>query len=480
VNFQFPLSKIPLYLVYFILATVPLLFGAVHPIFYGSYVFLVLVGLGSWLCLFVPEQDPPLLARFWLLPIIILLFFSAFQSMPLPFSWVDLISPARALRVEMVNTLAGTEQNYISISDHGLLSLTRVVLFLALLVYYLSIKALMRHDEKIIRILVFIIIAVGVFEALYGILQFLSPRLGVLWLTRKYAAACGTIIYKNQYASFLNMCWPLSLAVAACYLADTQHFFKGRKFRSLRERIKRMGGKEKLIPIFFLATGIILLAVLFSMSRGGMISMLLVMLLLNVYLPGSRRGKVGFFALFCLFAIVYGSLLGLDTLVSRFDNIDVAGSSRLKIYMSSLPLLMDHWLSGIGLGSYSLLSPIYLKGIPSAAHFDKAHNEYLQLAIELGIPAVVLFFTWLSLAMVLAGKHLFQKREEEDGKIDFVVVIGGGAFCGLLGFFFHGVADFGWRLPANLFYAVTLAALVSHATTKIQGTTGKGHTIKGS
>lgn len=229
-----------------------------------------------------------------------------------------------------------------------------------------------------------------------------------------------------------------------------------------------MGDKEKLIPIFFFATGIILLAVLFSMSRGGMISMLLVMLLLNVFLPLSRKVKLRFFTLFCFFTIAYGSLLGLDTLVARFDNIDVAGSSRLKIYLSSLPLLMDHWLSGTGLGSYSLLSPIYLKGISSTAHFDKAHNEYLQLAIEFGIPAALLFFTWLASTMVFAGKYLFQNKAGEDGKIDFVIVVGGAAFCGLLGFFFHGVADFGWRLPANLFYAVTLAALVSHATTKIR------------
>ena len=467
-NIRIYLSKIPLYLVCFILATVPILFGAVHPILYGSYVFLVLVGLGSWLCLFVPEHNTPLITRFWLLPIILLLFYTTVQSIPLPLSWVEFISPARALRVGIVNTLAGTQQNFVSISDHGLLSLTRVVLFVALLVYFLSIKVLMRRDEKFFRILVFIIIAVGVFEALYGILQFPSPRLGVLWLPRKYVAACGTIIYKNQYASFLNMCWPLALAVAASYLADAQHLFKGRRFRSLRERIKRMRDNERLIPIFFLATGIILLAVLFSMSRGGMISMLLVMLLLNVFLPVSRKVKLGVLFLFCLFTIAYGSLLGLDTLVARFDNIDAAGSSRLAIYKSSLPLLMDHWLSGIGLGSYSLLSPVYLKGISSTAHFDKAHNEYLQLAIEFGIPAVLFFFTWLTSAMIICGTYLFKNKDGKDGKIDFEIVIGGAAFCGLLGFFFHGLADFGWHLPANLFYAVTLAAMASHAVTKIR------------
>ena len=33
----------------------------------------------------------------------------------------------------------------------------------------------------------------------------------------------------------------------------------------------------------------------------------------------------------------------------------------------------------------------------------------------------------------------------------------------LLGFLIHGLIDFGWRLPANSLYAVTLVALISYA-----------------
>ena len=44
--------------VLFVLATVPLLFGAVHPIVQSGYVCLVLAGLGGWLLLRRAEQRP--------------------------------------------------------------------------------------------------------------------------------------------------------------------------------------------------------------------------------------------------------------------------------------------------------------------------------------------------------------------------------------------------------------------------------------
>ncbi len=426
--------------------------------------FLVLAGLGTYLCYILPEQQSPLIAKGWLLPLVLLLAFAAIQSVPFPLSWIELVSPARAERVEMVNRLAQTKQNFISLSDQGLFSLSRVVLLVALLVYFLSLRVLMRQDDKVILIIVFIVTAVGVLEALYGLFQFLSPRVGILWLPIKSRAAYGTIIYKNQFSSFMNMCWPLALAGATIYLKNSVGSGRKKSRRQkIREKIRRMGDTEKQVPLYFLATGIMLLAVLFSLSRGGIISMFLVMIFLNVFLPISRKAKFIFLGFFLAFLLAYGSLLGLGTILSRFDSIGLSGSSRIEIYLASLPMLMDHWLSGIGLGSYTLLSPIYLKGFTANLHYDKAHNEFLQLAIELGIPAAVFFFSWLTGAMYVAGKKLMGQRKNNVGQVDSTIIIGGAAFCGLLGFFIHGLADFGWRLPANLFYAVTLAALVCHA-----------------
>lgn len=466
-NISTKLSKAPLYLAIFILATVPLLFGAVHPIVYGSYVVLVLVGLGSWLCFFVPWQQSILTGKAWLLPLVLILFYTAFQSIPLPLSWVEILSPARAYRVQMVNSLAETQQNFISLSDHGLLGLTRVILLFALLVYYLSLKILMQSDNKVFHIIFLIIIFLGVLEALYGLFQFLNPRIGILWLPTRSRAASGTIIYKNQFASFLNMCWPFALAgVTICLTGNTRSSGKRHRRQKLRERLKRMDVMAKRAPLFFLATIIMLLAVLFSLSRGGIISMFLVMLLLNMFLPIARKPKFIFLGLFLFFILGYSSLLGLDTLLTRFNNIGSSGSGRWGVYVASLPMLRDHFLTGIGFGSYSLLSPVYLKGITNLHHFDKAHNEYLQLAIELGVPMALFFFSWLFWVMIMAWKKLLNRIRMSEQHVDSTLVIGSAAFCGLMGFLIHGAIDFGWHLPANLFFATTLAAVLSHSVSE--------------
>ncbi len=151
-----------------------------------------------------------------------------------------------------------------------------------------------------------------------------------------------------------------------------------------------------------------------------------------------------------------------DTLIARFGSIDTSGEHRIDLYLSSLPMLLDHWLTGIGFGSYSLLSPVYLKGFPEHIHYDKAHNEYLELLIELGIPVALLLFGWMLSGMVklMLGLLSVMKNTKIDQKR---VVLGTAAFCGLVGFLVHGLVDFGWRLPANLVYSVTLLALCAES-----------------
>ena len=158
----------------------------------------------------------------------------------------------------------------------------------------------------------------------------------------------------------------------------------------------------------------------------------------------------------------YGLLLGLDTVVNRFNSIDQSGLGRLNIYLASLPMVHEHWLTGIGLGSYDLLSPVYLKGLPAQVHFDHAHNEYLEFAVELGLPAAALLFGWLATLMVRAGLGLSRLHRTEEAR-STAVLVGTAAFAALVGLFVHGWVDFGWRLPATLFYATTLAALVATA-----------------
>lgn len=463
------LSQAPQYLVLFVLATVPLLFGAIHPIVQGVYVTLVLLGLGGWWLYAVPGKKADAISLYRLLPVFILLVFITLQSLPLPFSWIELLSPTRAERVRMVNVLAESRQYFIAISDQGLAGLQLPALILALIVYFFSLKVLLRADDAFMALLVSVVTLVGVLEALYGLFQFLSPRVGILWLPISSPAAQGTIIYKNQYATLLNMCWPLACAWAVVYLRKflaVEHIQGHRK--KIRATIKKLSNMKKEVPVFFFATGIMMLAVLFSLSRGGIIAMVMVLFFLNFYLPITPKTKAFTMGFVVLFILGYGMFLGLDTAIDRFNTLEESGATRIGVSLGSLRMLTDHWATGIGLGSYTLLSPVYLKGFSPDVHFQHAHNEYLELAIELGIPAAALFFSWLGFVLCIAGKRLFARINRPTSEVRSADIVGGAAFCALLGFFVHGVADFGWRLPANLFFAVTLAALMSFSLEKPQ------------
>ena len=95
--------------------------------------------------------------------------------------------------------------------------------------------------------------------------------------------------------------------------------------------------------------------------------------------------------------------------------------------------------------------------------FDFAHNEYLELAIELGLPAAILLFLWMLRQVWKSGMKAVKAGRKIDTFTFFpektIIVIG--SFCAIAGFLLHGFVDFVWRLPANAFYAVTIMAMLN-------------------
>ena len=189
--------------------------------------------------------------------------------------------------------------------------------------------------------------------------------------------------------------------------------------------------------------------------------MFLLLLMLCYLLPGKRVNKLYVFSSLVMFSIGYGAIIGFEKILMHFNTIGASGIGRINTYISSLPLLMDHWFTGIGLESFSLLSPIYLKNFPENVHFDRVHNEYLEIFIELGVPCATILFIWLATLIVRIGLQLRRKPYGESSGGQYSTIIAIGIYCAIIGFLFHGLADFGWRLPANLIYATTLSALLT-------------------
>ncbi|SDP71293.1 O-antigen ligase family protein [Desulforhopalus singaporensis] len=449
-----------LFLICAVITTVPLVFGAVHPIVLSVYVFILLFVVGSWVVLNGSLESFAGLFSFGVLVPLVLVLYLILQTVPIPLSWLEIVSPNRAHRVEAVNRIAGAHILFAPISENSVIGFYRSFFLVSLMIYFFALKKLISSDTRAFIFIFYCVVGVGIFEALYGLVQFVKPQLGILWLPLTAGrAAHGSIIYKNQYASLLNMIWPVAVggiaAIAASRAASPGNSTGTRK---RRDAIDKMADNQLITPVLFAAVSVIILAVLFSLSRGGILTLLLVALLLIVMVPFSLRKKIFFLLLVGTIVGTYGALLGFDTIASRFGAISGSGNTRLSLYSASLPLLKDHLWTGIGLGSYNLLSPVYLKGFPVGVHFDRAHNEYLELFIELGLPMAGMLFLWLLVSM---ARLAFTLRQSAASYLENMpqISIGIGAFCGLVGFFAHGLVDFGWRLPANLIFAVTLAAL---------------------
>ncbi|WP_339137731.1 MAG: O-antigen ligase family protein [Candidatus Electrothrix sp. GW3-4] len=381
-------------------------------------------------------------------------------------SWLSLLSPARTSFLQSVNQLAETNIHYASLGYNPSSGILTVSFLIGLFLYAASLKKLLQSDRIFLRKILFTCIGVGILEAVYGLLQATNPHLGVLWLNdiRQFKGmARGTIIYKNQYAALLNMIWPL--AVGAALLLFKAPPKKNKQKRNKRKSATSDVGTHRLRGFLFLfLASIIMLAVLFSQSRGGTLSMLLILSILLIGLPVSAKNKLLLSGFFILITLSYGSIIGFTSILDRFMLIQQGGETRFNIWLSSLPMLQDHQLVGTGIGSYILLSAIYLKQFPENIAFDRAHNDYLEFAIELGLPLSLFFLCALIIILFLQIKKIWPYTRKELSRLPSPAIVSLVSSAAIIGFLAHGIVDFGWRLPANLLYVTTLFILLQHGT----------------
>ena len=135
------------------------------------------------------------------------------------------------------------------------------------------------------------------------------------------------------------------------------------------------------------------------------------------YLTQSRGGLlalavVGFAALLrtrrrpatlCALLVAFGALLTLAPvgLWQRFENIRLSGSpingdetaaqTRLELIVAGLSMVESHPLLGVGLDGFKAAAPSYDPRLGEPGTRYIAHNTYLQVAAETGLPGLLLF-----------------------------------------------------------------------------------------
>lgn len=87
-----------------------------------------------------------------------------------------------------------------------------------------------------------------------------------------------------------------------------------------------------------------------------------------------------------------------------FDNaINESGSSRESVYLTGIEIIKNSPIAGIGIGTYGSVA------YALSGSYGIAHNTYIQLTAEWGIPLTIIFFSYLITYIVRAFKGKYSR-----------------------------------------------------------------------
>jgi len=324
------------------------------------------------------------------------------------------------------------------------------------------------------------LIALALFESLYGLAEY-PGGWQYIWTYRRIyyvGSATGTFINHNHFAGLLEMILPLSLALALYHWGRASHHSRQ---RSLRDFLDRLGHPEILKSLLLLLVAVLLfVAIVFSLSRMGLVSALFSLAVLAMLASVGRRfGRVNWKLLAACLAIgaAITVWIGAGPVVEHFARLShdeplAAESSggRVAEWKSVAKLIRQHPWTGVGLGCFEFAFTRF-QSAQLTLIADHAHNDYLELAAELGIPAAAVFFALVFFVVARAARATLRAQSNptrssfSPSNLERALTIGAVAAASAL--LVHSTADFNLYIPAN---ALVFAVLLGMAYSPISST----------
>jgi putative inorganic carbon (HCO3(-)) transporter len=155
-------------------------------------------------------------------------------------------------------------------------------------------------------------------------------------------------------------------------------------------------------------TALMLGCLVYTYSRGAYVGLMLALAIFAV-LRDRRFVILGVIGLMMLPFLLPASVINRFTSIGNLN--DTSSFYRISVWLGSLRLARDYWLSGIGLG----LEPfklVYPKYSLNAAYAHHSHNIYMQLLIETGIAGLLMFFAIIAVyyKTMMAGFYKTKDR----------------------------------------------------------------------
>jgi O-antigen ligase len=331
-----------------------------------------------------------------------------------------------------------------------------LILVVCLSAYYLAQIVCQDRDRK--QRLIGFLVALGTFEAFFGLVQYLSGWQKIFTYTKKYdlEEATGTYVNRNHYAGFLEMVLPFAV-VLAVYQYGKMRRNQHRPTSKMKNITMGAGFQSLLFWIFISA--VIFIAIVFSRSRMGILSSLTCLTVMLCLLRLKQRTGLALSAIFTLLTICFLMWIGIASPIGRFHDVgrefNQNSGSRISIWRDTLPLIRNHPFIGTGLGSFPVAFTTGQKTFLNQ-FVNHAHNDYLEIASDLGLPAAAMFF--ISVLFILA--RTVRTFLSGEGKVVRFTALGCAA--SIIAILMHSLTDFNLYIPANaLVFSVVLGIAVS-------------------
>jgi putative inorganic carbon (hco3(-)) transporter len=165
--------------------------------------------------------------------------------------------------------------------------------------------------------------------------------------------------------------------------------------------------------------------------------------------------------------------LGLTRLLDAIAASNTLGGVALReeFWSRAIYMIQDFAFTGVGMGTFGhvadLLYPFFLVAPGRANH---AHNLFLQVAVDLGIPGLV---GWLAvlLAVIAAGWRVYHNGRMTANS--FVTATGAAALASIVALVVHGMLDavvWGMVRPAPLVWAIWGVVLAAANLVRVKRT----------
>jgi putative inorganic carbon (HCO3(-)) transporter len=203
-----------------------------------------------------------------------------------------------------------------------------------------------------------------------------------------------------------------------------------------------------------LAASVIAIVLILTQSRGGILALGDIMILLVVL--RWKRGWIllaGAVVLVGAVVLFFGPATILDVILTNATLGGIDG--RLEVWSRAVYMIQDFPFTGVGMGSYGrtadLLYPFFLYASGTTSH---AHNLFLQIAVDLGVPGLV---AWLAIWILMVNMALTLYRNFRARQDSWAGSLGAGLLCSQLALVSHGMLDsvtWGMVKPAPLVWVI--------------------------